>query len=125
MSSTASRGQHEVEGGYCRQCGPCHALRGKCPAFSFHSFDASRHGYKTSLNLFATPTPFFPFALSRRTNKSSGITNGCLVDWPRLRRVRHAYMHSTWIHSTAEIPRAAQFLSQLPQFAGVARTMAY
>ena len=37
-----------------------------------------------------------------------------------MRRVRHAYMHSTWIHSTAEIPRTANLLTQLPQFSRVA-----
>ena len=40
MSSSASCDQHQVEGGYCCQCHPCHAPRGKCPAFSFHSFAA-------------------------------------------------------------------------------------
>ena len=37
MSSKESRGQHEIEGGYCYQCHHCHVLRGECPAFSFHS----------------------------------------------------------------------------------------
>ena len=37
MSSAESRSQHEVEGEYCSQC---HALGGKCPAFSSYSFAA-------------------------------------------------------------------------------------
>ena len=71
MSSTASRGQHEVEVGYRCQCHTCHALRGTCPAFSFNSFEALMlHDVVIEpLWIFSLPqTPFIPFALSQRTS---------------------------------------------------------
>ena len=41
MSSAESRSQHAVEGKYCSQYHDhCHALGGKCPAFSSYSFAA-------------------------------------------------------------------------------------
>ena len=41
MCSAESRSQHEVEREYCSQCHDhCHALGGKCPAFSSYSFAA-------------------------------------------------------------------------------------